>query len=277
MKDSLAAASAPDIRLIVVDMDGTLLDDDHNIPDTTWPLIRQLRKNNVHFVPASGRQFATLAHMFESEAEGMIFIAENGSNVMRDGQTLASTTMDDQTPRAIVEKVRTMADDGHDAGAVYGTAETAYIERSDDEFVTAAKRFYRSLTIVDDLLDVDADVLKVAVFDADGVHKHMDSVFADLAGTHKVVTSHRQWVDVMAAGVHKGVAVEQIQEYLGITRTQTMAFGDYHNDLEMLGAAEHSYAVANAHPDILAAARQQAPSNEDHGVITVVRDVLKLR
>jgi hydroxymethylpyrimidine pyrophosphatase-like HAD family hydrolase len=80
----------------------------------------------------------------------------------------------------------------------------------------------------------------------------------------------------MAPGVDKAVAVRAIQDRLDITPAQTMVFGDYLNDLAMLGTADWSYAMANAHPDILAAARFVAPSNEENGVVRTVRSALGL-
>ena len=59
-----------DIRLIVADMDGTLLDGDSNIPDDFWPLLDELHAKGVEFVPASGRQLATLRSMFADRVDG---------------------------------------------------------------------------------------------------------------------------------------------------------------------------------------------------------------
>ena len=52
--------SAPDIRLIAVDMDGTLLRPDGSIPEGLWPLLDRLAQRGIAFAPASGRQLATL-------------------------------------------------------------------------------------------------------------------------------------------------------------------------------------------------------------------------
>ena len=77
-------AEPTDIRLIVSDMDGTLLDDDGRVPDAFWPLLDALRRAGIVFVPASGRQYQTL-HTIFGEHEGLIYIAENGTNVVQNG------------------------------------------------------------------------------------------------------------------------------------------------------------------------------------------------
>ena len=57
-----------DIRLVVADMDGTLLDERSRIPDGFWPMLARLKRRGVEFVPASGRQYATLRNMFADKA-----------------------------------------------------------------------------------------------------------------------------------------------------------------------------------------------------------------
>ena len=78
----------------------------------------------------------------------------------------------------------------------------------------------------------------------------------------------------MTRGVDKSQAVRAVQSRLGISPAQTMVFGDYLNDLGMLGTADWSYAVANAHRSILDAARYVAPSNTDNGVVRTIRAAL---
>src|SRR5690606_6713534 len=75
--DRLRGMTAPDIRLVVADLDGTLLDEHKQMPDGTLDLVRDLQAAGIAFAPASGRQWATLASMFEPVADGLVIIAEN--------------------------------------------------------------------------------------------------------------------------------------------------------------------------------------------------------
>ncbi len=72
----------------------------------------------------------------------------------------------------------------------------------------------------------------------------------------------------------KGTAVELIQADLGVTPAQTVVFGDYLNDLEMMRLAHWSFAMENAHPAVLEAARYTAPSHRDHGVVRTLAELL---
>ncbi|WP_353717780.1 HAD hydrolase family protein [Dyadobacter sp. 676] len=67
--------------------------------------------------------------------------------------------------------------------------------------------------------------------------------------------------------------MEVLQEKFRITAGQTMVFGDYLNDLEMLEKAHYSYAMANAHPDIKKIARFIAKSNDENGVVEVLSEI----
>ena len=143
-------------------------------------------------------------------------------------------------------------------------------------FRSEVERYYLSLTTTDDLTTVEDDVLKVSVYDfGDPTAVTAPDLTAFCAPLPVVVSGHR-WVDVMGQGVHKGLAVRDLQRALGVTAAQTMAFGDFLNDLEMLEAADHSYAMANAHPRILRAARHVAPANTEGGVLRTLHEVLDL-
>ena len=100
--------------------------------------------------------------------------------------------------------------------------------------------------------------------------------FSFLAVPLAVILSGEHWVDVMKPGVNKGCAMRGIQQKLGISAAECMAFGDYLNDCELLQAVGESYAMENAHPALKALARHIAPSNDENGVMRVVRERLGL-
>ncbi|MFD4542714.1 Cof-type HAD-IIB family hydrolase [Streptomyces bauhiniae] len=263
-----------DIRLVVTDMDGTLLDDDKRPPATLRPLLAELRRRGVLFSPASGRQYATLAQEFADVAEGMVFIAENGTYVVRDGVELSSDPLDHATAAELARTVRGLAARGVDAGVVVCGKRAAYVERTDEAFLAEVRKYYVSHRVVEDVTAVDDEIIKVAVYDFGSAEHGVAPALAPFAGTHQVVVSGEHWVDVMNRTANKGAALRGLQRELGITPAQTMVFGDYLNDLEMLDAADWSFAMANAHPDVISRARHLAPSNNDHGVIRTVTRIL---
>lgn len=94
---------------------------------------------------------------------------------------------------------------------------------------------------------------------------------------HLVEVSHSSASDslleISAAGVSKASTLARLCEHRGVRSEQVMAFGDMPNDLAMLRWAGHAVAVANAHPDVLAAADEVTASNDDAGVARVIERV----
>lgn len=81
-------------------------------------------------------------------------------------------------------------------------------------------------------------------------------------------------IEISAAGVTKASTLARWCAEQGIDRSEVVAFGDMPNDLEMLAWAGTSYAVANAHPEVLAAVAQHAVSNEEDGVARVIEELI---
>ena len=77
-------------------------------------------------------------------------------------------------------------------------------------------------------------------------------------------------VEISAVGVTKATALARVAEELGVDPADVVAFGDMPNDLPMLTWAGTSYAMGNAHPDLIAAADRVAPTNDEDGVARVL-------
>ncbi|MCL3838376.1 HAD family hydrolase [Aeromicrobium duanguangcaii] len=266
--------TAPDIRLVVADLDGTLLDEHKQLPAGTIDLIRDLQEAGVAFAPASGRQWATLASMFEPVSDGLVIIAENGAYVTDRGREVAVHPFDGAWISGIVERTQALTDEGVDLGIVVCGVRSAWITRTDRRFLDQVEPYYRRLEVTDDLTSIDDTIIKLAVHDFGDLEAVTAPFLREICEPNPVAVSGAHWVDVMAEGVDKGLAVRELQKAMSIDATQTMAFGDYLNDYEMLQAADWSFAMGNAHPDIIDVANYTAPPNYEDGVITTVRTIL---
>lgn len=270
------------IRLVVCDMDGTLLGADGRISLRTWEMIRAMRSAGIVFVPASGRQYATLADLFADIHDGLTVIAENGTVVMRDGVEIAIEPLPGRVADSVVDVVRDLGSgspeggERSDCGAVVCTPQMAYTEREDEDFLREARRYYHALTTVADLHDIPGEPVKVAIFTFDEAEDSVAPALraAGIDSRADVVVSGHHWVDVMPPNVNKGVALERLQAALGVRRDETMVFGDYLNDLEMMDYAEASVAMANGHTDVIQRSRYVAPRHDLDGVAQVLEHVL---
>lgn len=214
--------TALDLRLVVADMDGTLLDEHGQVPDALWPLLETMRARGVLFVPASGRQYATLHREFAGAAEGMPFIAENGSYVVRDGVELSSDPLGGAFVREVLLALQELTAAGADLGVVVCGKRSAYVSRTGDAFLGEARKYYAALEVVPDLLDVEDEILKIAVYDfGDAEQQTAPHLARFRSDATRVVISGKHWIDLMSATADKGAAVRSLQAALGITPAQT--------------------------------------------------------
>ncbi|WP_346433867.1 HAD family hydrolase [Nonomuraea composti] len=105
----------------------------------------------------------------------------------------------------------------------------------------------------------------------------LQAIVDELVG-HLVTATHssrRGLIEMSAQGVTKASALAAFAAQHGIKDTQTVAFGDMPNDLPMLSWAGTSYAVANAHPDVLAAVDHVTAANDDDGVARVLEELYR--
>lgn len=262
-----------DIKLVVTDMDGTLLNPNGTLFPTFFPVLDELLARGIEFVVASGRQYYNLREMFQSYLDRIYFIAENGSFEAFQDQPLSILEFDKANVRPIAEAVRAL----ENCHAVYCGAKQAYVEDLDAAFLQEVSKYYQRLEIVPDITAVaDDPCLKIAVCNLgeapDYAYPHLRHF--EEQGL-KVVLSGRNWVDLSDPIANKGVPLKRLQQRLGISPDQTLAFGDQMNDSEMLSCATYSFAVANAFPELFPHARFVAPSNAEHGVIQVLEHLLQ--
>jgi len=262
------------VRLIACDLDGTLLDEAKQLPTELPELVKRLQARGIVFCPASGRQYHTIREQFASICSGIPVIAENGSYVVLDGKELYSVCLDATSVRSILVATSELQRQVADFGIVLCGKRAAYIVRHDAAFVEQVAPYYLSLELVEYFDAIDDEILKIAIYDFESSERNIYPHMRQFADSLQVVVSGSNWLDIMAAGVNKGTGLLALQNALAISRSETAAFGDYLNDLEMLDGAEHSYAMANAHPQLRTRARYIADANTENGVVRAIEAML---
>lgn len=261
------------IKLIAADLDGTLLDSRRQLSPGLFPLLKELRARGIRFTPASGRQYHNLARLFPPD--GLLFIADNGAMLADGGRV----TFVDEIPPADLAQPLSIARATPGVYPIFSGARTAYYEDADDPvFLENARMYYEKLEYVDDLMEAAQRdrICKIALFEQGRAEEDCYPRMQPCAGRFLISLSGRDWVDMMNPGVNKGAALRRLQQQLGVSPDECMAFGDYLNDLELMQAVTHSYAMANAHPALKAACRYEAPSNDEDGVVRAIRQALGL-
>ncbi|WP_195267030.1 HAD family hydrolase [Eubacterium sp. 1001713B170207_170306_E7] len=256
------------IKLISADMDGTLLDSNKKLSPELFPMIEALTEQGIRFAAASGRQYYNLEHIFEPVKDKMIFIAENGSVVFeRDTNSFASV-IDRKTVWEIVRKIRKI----EGVSPVICGLKGAYAESDEPELMENIKMYYHRYEIMDDILETGDDICKIAVYDYVNAETNCHAPLVEAFGEQmEIAVSGEHWVDISNPGCNKGTAISKIQEKYGIGYEETMLFGDYLNDYEMMKTGKYSYAMENAHPQLKEICNYTAKSNDENGVVEAIR------
>lgn len=257
------------IRLIDTDMDGTLLNSKGELSPQFHEVFNDLKAKNILFAAASGRQYFTLVENFKEVADEMLFIAENGTYIAYKGEELAVYPLERKLAHELIKRGRALG-----LYIILATSKGAFIESEDEAFNKEVSKYYIKNQIVEDLLQIEGDILKVTICDFEGAEQNSYKAYKDLSHEVQICVAGEIWLDMMANGVNKGRAIQEIQNKMNISYDETMVFGDYLNDLEMLKSAYHSYAMANAHPQVKEIARFIAKSNDEEGVIEKIKEVI---
>lgn len=253
-------------------MDGTLLNQNHEVSEEFFQLFRKLQEKGILFVVASGRQYYSLMERMEPIKNDLTYIAENGAIVMEKGEQVFIRPMEPEIIHEVIRKVRELGG----KYLVLSGRKQAYIEKTDPEFMKPFLDHYEKYVVVDDLMDVKDDVfLKLTICDLSGAEEHSLPFVTYFKDRLQVKLSGKIWIDFTNKEAQKGNALKALQEMHGFKKENTMAFGDYMNDMELFERAYYSYAVENAHSEVKEAAKYQTKSNNDKGVEIVLRKILE--
>ncbi|AVR47021.1 HAD family hydrolase [Christiangramia fulva] len=255
------------IKLIVTDMDGTLLNDKHQLPPGFWEAEKKLTDNGILFSIASGRQFYNLEMTVERIKDRTMFFAENGTYVYHKGKELYVNPLEREAAMGFIKMGRKL----EHTNLVLCGKESAYVESDDKEFIAEVSQFYERLKIVKDLTNVNDTILKVTLCNFNGVEDNTYPHFVNYTDRYKVAVAAKVYIDITALDANKGNAIKGVQQELGISPDETLVFGDYLNDLEMMKVATHSYAMKNAHRDIKDVSKHITEfDNNENGVLKTI-------
>ena len=261
-----------DVKLVVTDMDGTLLNPNHEVSTQFIDQFWALKEKGITVVAASGRQHNSIVEKLAAVENELTVIAENGAMTTFHGKETVFTPY----PKGHLNKTLALLKKQENMHPVLCTNGSAFISKGQEKFEPILREFYSAFNVIDRLEDCTQEVLKIAIYHFESSEKYIFPVVQDLANEVKIKISGPNWVDLSHPNANKGFALNALQKHLGVSREQTMVFGDYFNDVEMMEQAHFSYAMANAHPEIIKKANYKTGSNSEFGVETVLEKLLKL-
>jgi len=263
------------VKLVVTDMDGTLLNSKSKVSSQFSGIYNQLKKHNIKFIAASGRQYFSIVDRFNKTIQNEItIVAENGAFAMHNNKELFTLELPSEYILNSINILRKL----ENVYIVLCGKKCAYIETKDKAFVSMFKNYYSEYTIVNDLTKVTNDIFfKIAAYHFECSETHIYPTVKELENELQVTVSGQNWLDISHPNANKGYALNILQKDLNISKEETMVFGDYNNDLKMLELADFSYAMENAHKNVKAIAKFQTKSNNELGVEFILEQLIKSR
>ena len=270
------------IRLLAIDLDGTLLDSDGHVPDANRDAITRAMEAGVEIVLATGRRYDFARPIFEALPGPLTLILSNGAVVKtREGHTLMRHLL----PRAVAREVLAQAPEHRESAAVIFDRpregqvvyEVIDWEHPRHHRFFASNRPYLSETSpLEDCLTEDP----VQVMFSGGCGE-MRALFEKLERAHGAADGyavalteyeHRDFslVDIVRAGCSKGSALREWAEVRGVPRDAVMAVGDNLNDLPMLEFAGTPVLMGNAIGELKARGWAVTSTNDEAGVARAI-------
>ena len=264
-----------DIRIIALDLDGTLLDSDKNLSEANRAALAAAAAKGILVVPTTGRFFGMMPPAVRDLPFVRYAITVNGAQVY-DRETDTAIVREELPLEQALAIMRYL--DGFDV--IYdcyqdnwGRMTRAMQEKAEEyaqcpHYVKMIREFRKPYPDLKDYLaEQGRDVQKIMLFARDPAVR--DRILADIQ-THfdnlAVSTSTFNNLEINVATAHKGRAIERFAAHFGWTLANCMAFGDGLNDLSMVKMAGTGVAMANAAPEVLAAADYVTLSNDEDGV-----------
>lgn len=259
------------VKLVVSDMDGTLLNENNEVSTRFFKQFKELQKRNIHFAAASGRQYQSILSKLDSIKNDISIIGENGGIMQYQNQTKVLLQLSNKDVARCVELLRSVS---HCYIVLCGR-KAAYVETKDSKFIEHLSKYYSVFENVEDLMQVkDDEFLKIAVYHFDSSEDYIYPSLNSIKDDYQVIVSGQNWLDISHIRANKAYALKILQNNLGVSDNETLVFGDYNNDLQMLELAHYSFAMANAHPNVKNIARYETKSNAEEGVEHILDKLL---
>ena len=260
------------IRLLALDLDGTLLTGGNRISDANASAVREAIAAGVHVVFATSRWYRLAKHTADLLGVTSPIICHNGAMVRTpvDGATLLYYGLPPEPSIAIAR----LADQHRYESMATVNDVTYLITRRPD---VDPARLPGGMTLTDRLEPHVVNGCDAFLFFGEdavkGIPAGLDGAFADtlnLASGYSA--TFPPYLNVVNAAADKGRALRLVCEHVGVPIEQALAVGDAAPDLEMMRAAGMSMAMGNAPDDVKAQATVVGPSNLEDGVAWAIRE-----
>ena len=283
------------IKLIASDMDGTLLNNNHDIDKETVEAIRKAEDAGIIFAISTGREYESVKPILDKHNIKAQCILSNGAEYRdEEGNILDKVNINEESAKRVIdilEKNNLSARIFTNKGVfTTSTREEALKEvmyrtmsfnpdLSEDEAREISENlgFFIGLQYIEDInkfFEEGIEIRKFVAFnkDIDLIDK-MKKVISEIEGL-AISSSFIDNIEITDINAQKGIILEQVAVKMGIDREEVMILGDSFNDYSMFEIFEETVAMENAIPEVKAVAKYITDTNDNLGVAKAIYNVL---
>ncbi|UCZ53914.1 Cof-type HAD-IIB family hydrolase [Bacillus shivajii] len=245
-------------HIIFFDIDGTLLDEDKNLPESAKEAIFSLKEQGHEVAIATGRA----PFLFEDLREELsidTYVSYNGQYVVLNGEVIYKNPLNKEALESLTEVAVS-----NEHPVVFMDHEDMKANVPDHDYISES---IRSLKVkhypTHDPKYIDRELYQALLFCKEGEETGYEERYKEF----DFIRWHEFSVDILPAGGSKSEGIEKIVEKLGIAKENQAAFGDSLNDLEMLTDIEKSVAMGNGHERAKEAAKYETKPVSEDGIM----------
>ncbi|MGF6907705.1 Cof-type HAD-IIB family hydrolase [Fusobacterium sp. PH5-44] len=251
------------IKLVVCDLDGTLLGSDSLLSEYSINTIHKLIHHDINFAIASGRSKTSVSNIVNQLAISIYTICNNGANIYDKKWTLLhSLPMKGEIIKKVVNFLskRNINFNGFDENNIYINS------KNSQSIVSLERKFFQVIAL--DEIECYPQMMKLLAKDEpDVISKIKNEIIKeDFSKELDITISQPFCLDVVHKNATKGFGVQLLADKLNISTKEIMAFGDADNDLHMLEIVGHPVVMENGLPNLKEKFSNIAPSNSNNGV-----------
>lgn len=267
----MEVVTAAMIKMIVTDIDGTLMPEASPIPsEEVYGVIRELLDLGVRVVLASGRPYSSLKTLFPDLGSRLVFLCSNGSVVMEGDQPLEAVPFGTEEE---ISRLLTYARGRGEAWHV-DSWEKAYTESDDQAYLDMVTGVGVDIEKVENVEALGVPLTKLSIVYPDGPDGHFfDPDIEEYKKEFSVAPAGLVFMDFNRKGINKGRAVKRVCEAYGISQDEYMVFGDAMNDLSMLAPAKYSWCSVRSVKALKEACAGTFAPPEEGGVVGILKEL----
>jgi Cof subfamily protein (haloacid dehalogenase superfamily) len=254
------------IRMVAIDLDGTLLNDSKQVSEQTASALRCLPSRGVKVVIASARPPRSVRHIYQSLGLDTLTINYNGALIWDEPKK--TPLFHRPLPRGLAQRIAADARDlFEDVQVTCEILDRWFTDRFDPAHTTETGRMFKPDVIAPLNTFCGGQVTKLMLLGHPAMMKRLAADLSLLyADEVTILHADEDLIQIMDKRVSKAIALQIVARQYGVPMTSVMAIGDAPNDVGMLQVSGVAVAMDNAHELVKRVAHWVAPSNNDHGV-----------